>query len=240
MQGSLKDMDLAELIQYICIDLKTAQLDVENGSRTAVFFFDKGIPTHAASGQLEGEEVVYDALNWREGTFILESDVKPPKKTIERSWKYLLLEGARRLDEQENAPIKEDPISTQTYQKENDVMATIDETLNEIMAMSGAIAVALVDWKSGMTLGTAGAGMNIELAAAGNTNVVRAKMAVMQDLKMKGFIEDMLITLSEQYHLIRMLESNHDLFIYLALNRQQANLGLARLKLAQLEHDLVV
>ena len=121
-------------------------------------------------------------------------------------------------------------------------MASIQDTLDEIMGFDGAIAAALVDWQSGMTLGTAGGGnaLNIELAAAGNTNVVRAKLAVMKDLKIKGGIEDILITLTGQYHLIRLLGSNKTLFIYVALKSDQANLGLARHKLAALEGDLEV
>lgn len=119
-------------------------------------------------------------------------------------------------------------------------MANIKQTLDTIMGMDGAIAAALVDWQSGMTLGTAGTGLNIELAAAGNTNVVRAKLSVMKDLKLKGTIEDILITLEDQYHLIRMLKSNTSLFLYVALDRNKANLGLARHSLASAEHELTI
>lgn len=125
-------------------------------------------------------------------------------------------------------------------QQENNIMANIQQTLSEIMAMDGALATALVDWQSGMTLGTAGTGINIELAAAGNTNVVRAKLAVMKDLKLRGNIEDMLITLEDQYHLIRILKSDPHLFVYVALDRNKANLGLARHRLAALEKELTV
>jgi hypothetical protein len=78
------------------------------------------------------------------------------------------------------------------------------------------------------------------VAAAGNTNVVRAKLGVMKDLKIKGGIEDILITLTDQYHIIRTMATAQNLFIYVALNRNQANLGLARHKLAQIEQELVV
>jgi hypothetical protein len=239
MQGSLKDMDLAELIQYICIDLKTARLSVENGAQQAVFYFHKGVPVHAESGTKKGEEVVYETLNWASGTFTLENNVETSVKTIERSWKYLILEGLRRIDESENLSLEE-TINPNHIQQENNLMADIKETLASIMNFDGAIATALVDWKSGMTLGTAGTGMNIEMAAAGNTQVVRAKMTVMKDTNTKGPIEDILITLPEHYHLIRMLESNPTLFIYVALHRDRANLGLSRLKLAELERSLVV
>jgi predicted regulator of Ras-like GTPase activity (Roadblock/LC7/MglB family) len=120
-------------------------------------------------------------------------------------------------------------------------MATnLDQTLNEVMNIAGAKAAALVDWESGMTLGTVGSGINMDLAAAGNTNVVRAKQAVMKDLKIKGEIEDILITLSGQYHMIRLLEKDPNLFLYLVLDRATANLGLARHKLSALEADLTM
>lgn len=125
-------------------------------------------------------------------------------------------------------------------QQENNIMANIQQTLTEIMAFDGALATALVDWQSGMTLGTAGTGINVELAAAGNTNVVRAKLAVMKDLKLRGNIEDILITLEDQYHLLRILKSDPHLFVYVALDRSKANLGLARHRLAALEKELTV
>lgn len=229
MQGNIAEMAVADLIQHTCQDRKTARVTLANGAHEAMLFFKNGEIIHASLENTEGEEVVYKILSWKEGTFTLENGIKAPKSSIKRSWTGLLLLGAQRLDESEHL------ISNQ--EKEN-TMANISESLHEIMKIEGAIACALVNWKDGMTLGTAGTGINIEVAAAGNTNVVRAKLAVMKDLKLKGTIEDMLITLTEQYHLIRMLESNNDFFFYVALNKAQANLGLSRHKLTAIEHAL--
>lgn len=119
-------------------------------------------------------------------------------------------------------------------------MANIKDTLNAVLQIDGSVATALVDWKSGMTLGTAGTSQTIELAAAGNTNVVRAKLNVMQDLKIKGGIEDILITLAEEYHLIRMIENKPQFFLYVVLIRDKANLGLARYRLSELTAQLEI
>ncbi|RMI00518.1 hypothetical protein [Cellulomonas triticagri] len=122
-------------------------------------------------------------------------------------------------------------------------MGNITPTLDAAMRIDGAIAVALVDYDSGMLLGHAGSGnLDIELAAAGNTDVVRAKMRTLQSLGLGDGIEDFLMTLSTQLHLIRMLQSEQGkgLFLYLALHRAQANLAMARRQLLNLEHDLVI
>lgn len=116
-------------------------------------------------------------------------------------------------------------------------MQTVKAALEETMSIDGAIAAALVDYESGMALGTAGgnAEFNIEVAAAGNTEVVRAKARVLADLGLPGGIEDILITLSTQYHLIRPLRSQPGLFFYLALDRSKSNLAMARFRLTQIE-----
>jgi len=91
-------------------------------------------------------------------------------------------------------------------------------------------------------LGTAGgtAGLNLEVAAAGNTEVVRAKRKTMRSLGLNDPIEDILITLSRQYHLLRPLRSNDALFIYVALDRSRANLAMARHQLSIAEKDLTI
>jgi hypothetical protein len=83
-------------------------------------------------------------------------------------------------------------------------MANLSNSLAAVMQLGGAVGVAIVDLESGMSLGQAGGGsLNLEIAAAGNTEVVRAKMRTMADLGLSDEIEDILITLGTQYHIIR-------------------------------------
>ena len=123
-------------------------------------------------------------------------------------------------------------------------MLNIETALKESMGIDGAVGVALVDYDSGMCLGTMGGGdwLNLEVAAAGNTEVVRAKMRVMSALGLNDRIEDILITLHRQYHMIRLLGADGGgmLFLYLVLNRERANLALARHQLRRIESELAV
>jgi hypothetical protein len=120
----------------------------------------------------------------------------------------------------------------------------LEMSLKEAMNITGAIGVALVDYDSGMMLGSAGGGANLdlEIAAAGNTEVVRAKMNTIAQLGLNETIEDILITLDSQYHLIRLVSTNKGkgLFFYLALGKAQANLAMARRQLTTIENDLAL
>jgi len=80
----------------------------------------------------------------------------------------------------------------------------------------------------------------LELAAAGNSQVVKAKVATMKSLGIEGGIEDILITLSNQLHIIRPTASHGDLFIYLVLDKTKANLALARRKVKSVEDTIEV
>jgi hypothetical protein len=121
-------------------------------------------------------------------------------------------------------------------------MANSKAALDKVMEIDGAIGACIVDSNSGMVLAQAGGGpaFNLEVAAAGNTEVVRAKRKTMKNLDLRDQIEDILITLGRQYHLIRLVSSNDALFVYLVLDKSKANLAMARLVLAGAEKDLVV
>ena len=106
------------------------------------------------------------------------------------------------------------------------------------MTCDGALCAALVDSSSGMILGQIGSGVDLEVAAAANTEVVRAKMKAMRQLGLNDVIEDILITLGKQYHLLRPLAQKEGVFIYFVLDKAKSNLALARRKLQEVEKDI--
>jgi len=120
-------------------------------------------------------------------------------------------------------------------------MADPREALPKILAFDGCLGCCLVDSVTGELLGTAGGdGLDLELAAARTTEAVRSQRATLQALGGTERIEDMLVTLGRQYHLIRTLGSNDAVFLYVVLDKARANLAMTRHQLAAIERELVV
>ena len=117
-------------------------------------------------------------------------------------------------------------------------MANIKQTLDELMTLDGAMCAAVVDSASGMMLGSAGSGVDLEVAAAGNTEVIRSKMKTMRSLGLNDVIEDILITLGKQYHILRPSARKDGVFIYFVLDKQRANLAMARRKVLDVDQDM--
>ena len=143
MQGNLRDMAVADLVQHNCQDRKTAQLIITHDHDQAVLYFTDGKVAHATLGDMKGEEVVYCILGWEEGRFTLENGIEPPAISIQRSWSNLLMEGARRLDEAKT----ESAFSTThtTLTEVNPMALKLEEALQSLgNEVNGYIASAVV------------------------------------------------------------------------------------------------
>ena len=117
-------------------------------------------------------------------------------------------------------------------------MSTINQTLEDLLSTDGAICAAIVDSTSGMILGSVGSGIDLEVAAAGNTEVVRSKMKTMRALGLNDVIDDILITLGKQYHIIRPSSRKEGVFIYFVLDKNKSNLAMARRKTMDADKEL--
>ncbi|MFT3710897.1 MAG: hypothetical protein QM817_25000 [Archangium sp.] len=108
---------------------------------------------------------------------------------------------------------------------EKQIVETFDKIAAEI---PGFIAASLVDLDSGMTLGLKSMRPDFDLAAASayNSEMVKQKQKIMRSLNLKTNLEDMLITLGDQIHLIKLIGTGT--FIYLAADRANSNLAIVR------------
>ena len=105
----------------------------------------------------------------------------------------------------------------------------LNETLEKIATdANGFIAASLVDLDSGMTLAIKASRTDFDLTAASayNSELVKQKLKIMRTLGLTGTIEDMLITLTDQIHLVKLVGPNT--FLYLAVDKKLSNIALVR------------
>ncbi len=108
---------------------------------------------------------------------------------------------------------------------EKSIQDTFDKVANDC---PGFIAASLVDLESGMTLGakTARADFDLTAASAYNSELVKQKLKIMRALNLRTTLDDILLTLGDQIHLIKLVNATS--FIYLAADRANTNLAIAR------------
>ena len=130
------------------------------------------------------------------------------------------------------------PSLTKQNQKEQ-VMASTD--ISKLSDIGGFIGACLVDTETGLMMASEGGkNFDLETAGAANVEVVKAKMAAMDMLGLDESIDDILITLGSQFHLIRPLADTPTVFIYVALDKKGANLGMARVQVKKVEGTIAM
>jgi hypothetical protein len=114
-----------------------------------------------------------------------------------------------------------------------------EKSLLEVFArieddVTGVIATAVVDLESGMTLAakTNRPDFDLAVASAYNSELVKQKLKIMRALNLKSSLEDMLLTLSDQFHLIKFLPGGTS-FLYLAADRSSTNLAILRISVGK-------
>ncbi|MGA5008491.1 hypothetical protein ACPCDX_26335 [Streptomyces koyangensis] len=135
-------------------------------------------------------------------------------------------------------------------------MPGIDECLLDIMKLPGARGAAVVDWTSGLALGTIGESPHDDHEATAAETAEVARMAAEQpafaqesaraaappeDPPASG-VEDVIVTSPTGYHILRFVETDFDssVFVHLWLHRSEGNLALARIRLGELARRLVL
>lgn len=119
-------------------------------------------------------------------------------------------------------------------------MTPFAAALTEILTVDGVLGAAVVDTDTGMVLAQAGAHIDLDSASAATTEIVRAQGRALRTLAIDDTIEDILVTLTTQHHLIRPLRSNPEYFLYVVLDRTRAHLPVARIRMQDVDAQLKV
>jgi hypothetical protein len=128
------------------------------------------------------------------------------------------------------------------------VVPGIDKVLSDAMGIPGALSASLIDWTSGLTLGTAGQAPHADQeTTAADTAEVAQSIARNSTFASTGTrspdsgLEDVIITGDSGYHLMRFVGTAFDsrAFLYVWLDHDKANLAIARRRLGDLVRDLL-
>jgi hypothetical protein len=165
-------------------------------------------------------------------------------KLIEANMEPVSAEAAQEIElpEAQSSEIEAEIIISSPSSLSQEVpMTNITDSIQTLMSIEGAIGACVVDSASGMVLGkSSGSSINLDIAAAGDTEVLRTKIKTIKALGLTDQIEDMLITLGNQIHILRPMKSRPVVFLFVILDKSRTNLALARMKTADVEDALVL
>ena len=95
-----------------------------------------------------------------------------------------------------------------------------------MLNIDGAIAAAVVDFASGMLLAGGGSlAVDLEIAAAGNIEVMRAKTKTIKMLNLQNIIDGILISLGLNIIWFAHWANTTVLFLYIVLDKSKSNLA---------------
>jgi len=97
--GTLKNIQLNDLIQMCCLSASSLCMRVTKDDRIGTIFIVDGEIIHAACDGIVGEEAFYQILGWQTGSFESIEVSTAPERTIHQNYHFLIMEAARRADE---------------------------------------------------------------------------------------------------------------------------------------------
>jgi predicted regulator of Ras-like GTPase activity (Roadblock/LC7/MglB family) len=140
LQGSLRELSLANLIQVNCQEMRSARLALANRSEKGEVYFSDGQVVHAVDDTRSGEEALFHMLLWEDGTFTLDTDVHAPETSIHTPWSDLLLEGMKRLSEWQTEEGSSTKVQDLDRREEG---AMVPGTLTQLKTIDGVTGVVI-------------------------------------------------------------------------------------------------
>lgn len=237
--SSVTGVSVSGFAQLLELERKTCQLRLEHEGRSADLLFDDGRLVDAIYGGLEGHEAAYEALSWENARMEILPLFGSPRARVTSPLRHLILESAQRNDEgafEEMLFGETEDYFPNAVSPPSGVVANdrFKRALDAVMDLDGALGVVLVDASSGSSIYKVGGGPGLDLdrAAVGNSKMVGAKRETITSLGLDDTLEEILITLPEQYHLLHWVSNEPSQFLYFVLDREGANLAVARQRLA--------
>lgn len=254
--GAIAVSMLGEVVQLYGLANRTGTLRVAAPDGVGEIAFESGRVTDANAPGLRSVAAFNTILSWTSGSF--SWDPTPPREhTIHAGLSELLIEAYRLRDEHDagidsapstdpdsmmdlafDALMNDDQAVAVTQKHQGNVAAQ----LKKLERLEGFLAAALFDMDENASVAALDhdAGPDINHSVLGHVELVQAKRRTIANLHLDDDVEDIVITLPGEYHLLRLCRQHRHLFFFLTLDRKTANLAMARYLLANVEQDIVL
>ncbi len=225
LRGTLESMSVADLIQHTCTERKTARVRLQSNGAEGHLFFRDGAVIHAINNDTEGEEVIYDLLNWIDGEFEMENDISSPVRSIHTTWTALLIEGARRIDERSNEStlitVNEEEANMAPKKKSELLSEAIAELLTESSDIQGAAIVG----KDGLiySANIPQKALDEDMVGASSAAILGLSMRSCDQLKRGSYLQT-LVQADDGNIIVSQLDDDT---LFVALTPKAINLGMA-------------
>ena len=256
VKGRVENISLASFLQLLELERKTCTLTVSSVDRNGRLFFRGGRLVGAQTEGLDGADAALEIVTWEHADVEISDvcTVKGPE--VEGGLRYLLLEGMHLKDERERHAPRPLGIAQETDAAIDSLLSanagtvrepqdprdaeTIREALEQGRTLEGSLATLLVETATGNLIAAAiGAkGVDVEVAAAATAELARQKPRVEERIGLKDTFNEVLLTSTRRYYLLRPVGSDGRMFLLLVLDRTKANLTAAQEGLAAIERAL--
>lgn len=257
--GAIAVSMLGEVVQLYGLANRTGSLRITSPSGEGAIAFQSGQVIDASAPGLRGVPAFNSILSWSSGSF--RWDATPPRETtIHGSLAELLIDAYRLRDEADAGRASEeddvdhdamtdrafdalmgDDISVEVVDDE-ETSSNLNDKLAKLERLEGFLAAGLYDMSEERCVAVLerDPAAQIRASTAGHAALIDAKRRTIARLNLDDDLEDIVITVEDEYHLLRLCRHHPNLFFYVALDRSDANLAMARYLLSNVERDVVL
>jgi predicted regulator of Ras-like GTPase activity (Roadblock/LC7/MglB family) len=245
VKGRVENLTLASFLQLLEMERKTCSLAVSSLGHHGLLYLRDGHLVGAEMAGLKGQPAALEIVTWENADIEISDHVPPFEPEIEATLRFLLMEGMRLKDERQEAgapvaPPPPPPPVVAPRRSALDLGIAFGEIMKRGQDIKGSQGLLLVDTDGGEVLGAAGASEGVDLGttmALPAAQFLRQERRVAERLGLGDPLQDVVVTTSERYYLIRVVGPGEH-FLLLVLDRHKANLAQAQLDLVALERSL--
>lgn len=248
VKGRVENISLASFLQLLEMERKTCTLSIASGERRGQLYFRGGKLVGAETGDLDGTDAALEVMAWEHADIEI-SDVCPVNgPPLPSGLAYLLMEAMRLKDESDQEEREDDdeleallaaPRTAAVPPPTADPHDKIREILERGRTVDGAVATLLVETETGAVVAATGSKLvDLEDAAGATAELARRKAEMEERMGLRDAVEELLVTTTRRYYLMRPVDTGEKHFLLMILDRRKADLTEAQTELEAIAAEL--